>query len=251
MKLYKKYIIAQRDHKTVYHIDGEIIKVFDQNYPKAHVLEEAMTAAYVESYGAPAPSVTAVTQIDGKWAISMEHIEGETMHDRMLREPRKKKKLLEKFVDIQIAMTQYKANGLRNTIDKHIEEVTNFPGLDPSVRYELLQRLQGMKRHTNLCHGDFVPSNVILTENGGYRVVDWTHATQGNAGADAAWTYLHFCLHHPDFADEYLKIYCKKSDTAIQYIQKWMPIVAVGRLAKNHPEEKELLEKWINIVDYM
>ena len=86
-----------------------------------------------------------------------------------------------------------------------------------------------MKRHTKLCHGDFVPSNIILTPDGGYKVIDWAHATSGNAGADAALTYLQFTLEDQDLADKYLKLYSRKSNTAIQYVQKWMPIVAAGQ----------------------
>ena len=82
-------------------------------------------------------------------------------------------------------------------------------------------------------------------------VVDWSHATQGNAGADAALTYLELTLQDPALADKYLKLYSKKSDIAIQYIQTWMPIVAAGQLTKAKTDaEKELLTKWISIAEY-
>jgi thiamine kinase-like enzyme len=108
-----------------------------------------------------------------------------------------------------------------------------------------------MRRHTKLCHGDFVPSNIILTEDGGYKVIDWAHATQGNAGADAALTCLKFTLQDPDLAERYLKLYSRKSDTAIQYVQRWMPIVAAGQLAKAESEaERALLSRWISVAEY-
>ena len=59
---------------------------------------------------------------------------------------------------------------------------------------ELLTRLGSMPRHTKLCHGDFNPSNVIVEKNGKMTVIDWAHASQGNASADAAMTYC--CLHY-------------------------------------------------------
>ena len=46
--------------------------------------------------------------------------------------------------------------------------------------------------------------------------------TQGNASADAAMTYLLFALESQEKADLYLKIFCKKSDTAMQYVQQWL-----------------------------
>ena len=81
-------------------------------------------------------------------------------------------------------------------------------------------------------------------------VVDWAHATQGNASADAAMTYLLFALKDQKKADLYLKLFCKKSDTARQYVQKWMPIVAASQSVKGNAKEREFLLSWVNVVDY-
>ena len=45
-------------------------------------------------------------------------------------------------------------------------------------------------------------------------------------------------------------MYCLRSDTAKQYVQKWIPIVAASRLTKAKQEEDEFLRKWIDVVDY-
>ena len=66
--------------------------------------------------------------------------------------------------------------------------------LDATTRYDLHTRLEGMPKHNKVCHGDFRPSNVIISEDGTPYVIDWSHATQGNASADAARTYLCFWL---------------------------------------------------------
>ena len=42
----------------------------------------------------------------------------------------------------------------------------------------------------------------------------------------------------------------KKSDTAIQYVQKWMPIVAASQSLKGNEAEKDFLSSWVNVVDY-
>lgn len=72
-----------------------------------------------------------------------------------------------------------------------------------------------MPKHDKVCHGDFNPSNIIVTKDGGLYILDWAHATQGNASADVARTYLLFCLEGDRAkADKYLDLFCKKSDTA-------------------------------------
>ena len=251
MKLNKKDIILERKNKTVYKTDDAIIKVFAEGHPKTGVFNEALITAYVESYGVKAAKVLWVEEIDGKWAIATEFIPGKTLEQCMKDEPERMEEWLNKLVDIQLEVNGFKAVGLRNTIDKRAEEIKALTDLDPSTLYELQQRLHGMKRHTKLCHGDFVPSNIILTEDGDYRVVDWSHATQGNAGADAALTYMSMSLTDPALAEKYLKLYSRKSNTAIQYVQKWLPIVAAGQLKKAKTEEETaLLEKWISVAEY-
>lgn len=89
-----------------------------------------------------------------------------------------------------------------------------------------------------------------MDENGKMTVVDWAHATQGNASADAAMTYLLFALKDEKMADLYMKIFCKKSDTARQYVQQWLPIVAAAQMTKENALEKEFLMKWIDVMDY-
>ena len=75
--------------------------------------------------------------------------------------------------------------------------------------------------------------------------------TQGNASADAARTYLLFWLAgNIDGAEKYLDLFCKKTDTAKQYVQKWMPIVAASQSVKGNANEREFLSSWVDVVDY-
>ena len=63
-------------------------------------------------------------------------------------------------------------------------------------------------KEKHLCHGDYNPSNVILTENGEYYVIDWAHATQGNASADSAKTFLLFSIQgKTEIAEKYLNLF--------------------------------------------
>ena len=78
-----------------------------------------------------------------------------------------------------------------------------------------------MHKHDKVCHGDFNPSNIIITDDGKAYIIDWAHATQGNASADAARTYLVFALAgQQKLADKYLNLFCEKSGIGKQYVQK-------------------------------
>ena len=108
-----------------------------------------------------------------------------------------------------------------------------------------------MPKHTKLCHGDFSPSNIIVQEDGTMYVIDWVHATKGNASADIARTYLILALSDKEAADWYLDKFCEKTNTQKKYVQDWLPMVAAAQLTKKRPEEQALLESWLNICDHM
>ena len=131
-----------------------------------------------------------------------------------------------------------------------IRQISDAEGLNSVNRYDLLTRLDGMPKHVKLCHGDFQPNNIIVTNDGTMYVLDWVHATQGNASADAARTYLLLCLEDQARADKYMELFCEKTDTDRRYVQQWLPRVAAAQLTKHRPEEAELLHKWVDICDY-
>lgn len=184
-------IIAVRNHKTVYR-DGELcMKVFDETYSKADILAEALNQARVEETGLAIPQIREVTVTDGKWTIITDFIRGKTLAQLMTEHPEKKEDWLQMLVDIQLEVLSKTCPllpKLRDKMDRKIS-MTDF---DATTRYELHTRLDSMPKHAKLCHGDFNPSNIIISDDGKPYILDWAHATQGNASADAARTYLLF-----------------------------------------------------------
>ena len=250
MKLEENNIIVKRPYKTVYRCDDSIVKVFAETHPKSDVFNEALLTARIEETDLDIPKVKGVTQIDGKWAIEIEYKEGKTLEEMMKSDRSNIDKYMSDFVDLQIKVHSQRSPLLKGMKDKITRQINSLKILDATTRYELLTRLESMPKHNKVCHGDFNPSNVIVGKNGTMTVVDWAHATQGNASADAAMTYLLFALKDQETADLYLNMFCKKSDTARQYVQQWLPIVAASQLAKENELEKEFLMRWIDVIDY-
>lgn len=248
MKLDK--IIAVRTNKTVYRDADEAIKVFDADFSKADVLNEALNQARIEETGLNIPKIHAVTTVDGKWAIVSDYIAGKTLAQLMEENPEKKAEYLELFVDLQMKVHSQAAPALNSLKDK-MDRKISAADLDATTRYDLHTRLYSMPKHNKVCHGDFNPSNIIIKEDGTAYILDWAHATRGNASADVARTYLLFWLNGDiDGAKQYLKLFCEKSNTAKQYVEKWMPIVAASQSVKGKPEEREFLLSWVDVVDY-
>ena len=250
MKIHADKIIAVRTSKTVYRDGDTVIKVFDENYSKADVLNEALNQARIEETGLNIPKILEVSKMDGKWALTSEYIPGKTLQQLMDAEPDKKDEYLELFVKLQMEVHS-KTSPLLTKLKDKMNRKIGETDLDATTRYELHTRLEGMPKHKKVCHGDFNPSNIIIRDDGVPFIIDWSHATQGNASADVARTYLLFWLNGDiTGAEKYLDMFCKKSDTAKQYIQKWLPIVAASQSVKGRPEEREFLLNWVNVVDY-
>ena len=250
MKLENLTIIAESKGKKIYRDGSDCIKVFDKEYSKADVLNEALNQARVEDTGLRINKIRSVTMIDGKWAIVSDFIEGKTLAQLMEEEPEKKDEYLELFVDLQLHVHSKTSQRLTKLKDKMSGKI-DLADLDPTTKYELHTRLEGMPKHKKLCHGDFNPTNIIISPDGIPYILDWAHATQGNASADAARTYLLFCLRNDtETAKKYLDLFSRKSDTAKQYIQKWMPIVAASQSVKGNEHERQFLLSWVDVVDY-
>ena len=243
-------VILKETNKTIYREGNTLVKMFDETFKKSDILNEALNQARVEETGLNIPKLLEVCKIDGKWAIKMEYIEGETLESLMAKNPDKKDEYLELFVNLQIEIHSKTApllNKLWDKMNRKIDE-TN---LDATTRYDLHTRLSTLPKHHKVCHGDFNPSNIIIGKDGKAYVIDWSHATQGNASADIARTYLLFNLKgEKEFAEKYLNLFCKKTDTAKQYVQKWIPIVAASQSVKGKPEEREFLMNWVDVFDY-
>jgi aminoglycoside phosphotransferase (APT) family kinase protein len=247
--------MVERPNKTIYRENGKVYKVMGPEYPASDVFNEALNLAAVGETELRTPKILEVTKVDGRWAIVWEYVEGATLLELMKQEPARFDEYLNRFVDIQLEMHRYSATRLPILIDKMHRKI-RASGLDATIRYELHTRLDSMPRHTKLCHGDFTPSNIVITKDNEACIIDWSHASQGNASADAAQTWLSFSF-YPDIfpgsagiAEKYLSLFCKKSDTARQYVEKWISIVSASQLVKGQPEEREFLLRQVNVVEY-
>ncbi|MDR2658337.1 MAG: phosphotransferase [Oscillospiraceae bacterium] len=244
-------IIAVRSAKTVYRDGDRVIKEFGEDYSKADILREAHNQALIEETPLNIPKIREINKNDGRWTIVMDFIPGKTLERLIKEEPARKSDYIALMVELQLGMHAQRAPKLDYLRDKMHRKIGEAD-LMPSVRYELQTRLDSLPAHVKVCHGDFQPSNIVVREGDGAPfILDWSHATQGNASADAARSYLLFHL-AGDFsgAATYIKLFCERSGTAESYVKKWLPIVAASQSVKGNPAEREFLMHWIDVVEY-
>ena len=240
-------VIKVRNNKTIY-LDGDkCIKVFNADCAKSDVFNEALNQARIEETGLNIPKVLEIATVDGKWAIISEYVKGKSLAELMEENPEKKGEYLELLVDLQMNVHSKVSPLLNKLRDKMCRKIADSD-FDATVRYSLHTHIQAMPKHNKVCHGDFIPSNVIIAEDGTPYILDWSHATQGNAAADVARTYLLLLLDGDSAAaDEYLELYCKKSGAEKQYVEKWVPIVAASHTTEGNDKEREFFASFVNV----
>ena len=243
-------IIAVRTTKTVYRYGDTCIKAFGQEYTKEDVLSEALNQARIEGLGLNVPKILGVTTVEDRWAIVSEYISGKTLAQLMQENPGKRDEYLKLLVKTQMdvhARTCPSLPRLKDILNLRISETE----LNATVRYGLHASLESMPKHVKVCHGDFVPSNIVIRDDGTPYILDWSCASQGNASADAVRTYQLFCLSGDrGAADRYLELFCLESGTAMQYVRKWFPIVAAAQSVQGSDAERKFMLELVRLAGH-
>lgn len=240
-------VITVRNSKTVYR-DGDIcIKVFDKNYDKTDILNEALNQARAEKTSLLVPEIKQFTETGGKWTIVSSYIKGKTLDRLIFENPDKSDEYIDLFAALHAKLHLQKASGFASLKDKMDLKIRSAPLPEP-VKDSLLSKLAGLTSSSKnvLCHGDFALDNIIITGEGSAYILDWAHACTGSAAADVSWSYLQLWLkRNAKTAAQYVNLYCKKTGTQKQYIKDFIPLAAAAHISGAAEKEREFLLSWI------
>lgn len=232
--------------------DGVAYKIFDKSFSSTQIFYEAMLQTMAGEAGVRVPKILGVEQIDDRFAILSEYIEGQTVAELMEENPAKKDYYLGLLADTQLLINSKSVADIKKLKHKLSREIKALEEIDEIKKYELETRLASMPEHNKLCHGNFGPENVIIDGMDNIVVLDWVAAVRGNAAADAAKTYLKLTLTSTEMAEGYITLFCEKAGTERQYVYEWLPLIAASTLSgKNLSEkEKKVLLSWLDVAQY-
>ena len=243
-------MIGVRNNRTIYRDGAHKIKVFEAGTEKADVFREAFKLAAIESVGLEVPKIHGVEEQDGKWMIISEYIGGKTLDRLMLENPEDRSRYLEQFVKLHCSIHSQRMNVQSvRSIERMTDEVNRLiaaSDLPATVRFDLHSRLDRMPKADRLCHGDFNPTNVVFSRDGKPYILDWEYACCGDPCADAAVTYLEFCLDGEEAAaEEYCRLYCESAECDISAVHRWIPVMAAALSVGRVLSEREKLIGWM------
>ena len=228
--------IGSGKEAEVFEFGEAVIKLYKTGVPKRTVFREAAALAQAEALGLPVPSVGGVRQIDGRWGMVMDRIDGRSFADVIDAQPAEKAARLKEMALLHRGIHACKATffgGLKARLEADIRRAAL---LSEDQRRRLLENLAALPDGDRLCHGDFHPWNVLGWPSR-LSVIDWMAASRGSPAADVCRSYVLIRSIAPDMASSYVEAYAQLSGERLEDIFKWRPVVAAARLAEDVPDE--------------
>lgn len=263
MKFNRENMIGQGNTAEIYRLDdNKILKLFRNGLDKRIIEQEYQNGSFIQNVLDCVPKVYEMVEVDGRYGIIYQEIQGTNMLKRMLTSLWKintfAKELAHYHIDIQRPI-----EGHLITVKEKLEDDLNHAEILSVENKEIIREyLRQLPDGNELCHFDFHPGNIMLTEEKAF-LIDWMTACCGDACADVArtCTMLKYgqVAHAPWLMRQlisifqyhiykiYIKEYLKISNKKIEEIERWELPIAAARLREWIPEsEKQVLLQLVN-----
>ncbi len=258
-------IIGKGASATVYSYNGNALKLYEDNRSESNVEYEFQLNKVIQIHFEKMPKALEKVNIDNKYGILFEKVEGELFQDVMIKTFLKVKVHAKAFAQLFHKINSVSLDEDSMTWD-YVDSVQKSDQISDEVKKAILIRCENLEIGDKLCHGDFHPGNILVTENG-FKVIDWPTAHIGNpcydvarslillsdpmAKNEAPWylrkvtsLYLHIFMKH--FLKEYIKI----SNYTMKDIEKYILLAATLRLNDCVSESKTWLHHLIEDILY-
>ncbi|MEN8904737.1 MAG: aminoglycoside phosphotransferase family protein [Clostridiales bacterium] len=232
--------------------EGKIVKLFLDKIPKSDIENEFYVSQNLFKENFPVAKAYKIIKYKKRYGIVYEKINGKTMLSyfsfnilTMINLSKAFAKLQNDFQkEINFSLHSYKKNLVYNINQTRL--------LNKKLKQQILDYTEKLPEGNLLCHGDFHPDNIIITDNG-FVVIDWLTASVGSKYADFSRTVL--LIRYGSIPKgktiieniminsarrTFLNKYIKKSNINIKEVNKWILPVAAGRLNESIPEKEKL-----------
>lgn len=172
--------------------EGKVLKLFSSWASKEAIDYEYLAAREIKAIGLPVPQVYEITNIDGRWGIVFERVDGPSMLKCVEEAPWKLFSAARKLADLHVFVHSFKGSSLLIKQKEQVAQCINeADGYSHAQKTEAKSVLDEMPEGTSVCHGDFHPANILFGRAGPV-IIDWADASIGHALADVARTSVLF-----------------------------------------------------------
>ena len=256
MKLGKK--LGSGMTAEVYEIGSDnVLKLFLENIPTGWVEYEFKIAHEAGKLFDSAPKSYKIETVGNRTGIVYEQAFGEELSTLLQEDPTRAERFGDAMGGIHAEMHALSTENLPPQKARYESEIKASASILKEKSEKVLTKLSSLETKNILCHGDFHLGNIMLFDEK-YSVIDWMNSCAGNPEADVCRTLL--MLETPysvqtvpeelkqivseiltKVKESYLKSYLSKSESTVEKIEEWRPIVAAARLKENIPGEQDWL----------
>ena len=247
-------LIGQGRIAEIYAWDNDrVLKLFREWCPLDWVDYEARIARAVYATGVRAPAVGEIIELDGRRGIIYERVYGPSMMQQLATKPWTFLQAAPLLAELHVAMHACLAPELPSLRRRLADKIQAAVPLSPGLKEAALNALDRLPDDNFLCHGDFHPDNVLMSQQGPV-IIDWPDATRGHPLADVARSRLLMQVGglspgttqrwliqslRAMFRTLYLRRYFELRPASREQLAAWQLPVAAARLSEDIPEERE------------
>jgi len=228
---------------------GWVLKLYFDRCESEIETYERRIASAVCATGLPVPTVGEIVNVNGREGLLYQKCEGQPMGDDLAKHPWRLVSYARTWTELHAEMharpIQADLPSLRRRLEHKIRDAKPLP---ENLRAAALKALEAMPDGDRLCHGDFHPGNIMLSQPEPV-IIDWIDATIGSPLADVARTSIlvqGMIEVEPQFSRfqrfglrlmhvVYLRRYFQLRPDGFDEYRRWLPIVAAARLNENVP----------------
>ena len=224
--------------------DDKILKLFYTGYPKEAVEREYYNAKVIEDLGFAKPKAHNLIEQDKRNGIIYDRIEGESLLQWVLKSSNIEA-CAEHMAKLHKSILSNRISGVQSYKDFLKFHIEMAKRLSLNEREKALELLDKLPEGDTLCHGDFHPGNILMSE--APTVIDFMNICRGNYLYDIARTVflIEYTPVSGDFSDkeklmwlkrELANLYLENMKVTRDMIRDYLSVISVAR-AGECPDE--------------
>jgi Ser/Thr protein kinase RdoA (MazF antagonist) len=233
---------------------GRILKLYHSWTTAGEAEMEAERVQAVVAAGVNTPNALEVISHDEREGIVFERVDGSTLTDVLVIGGQDWERLARQMAELHVSIHAHTSTELAPLRERLRRKIRRGVGLRADQKEVILDKLAGLPDGDQVCHNDFHPDNILVTDRG-LVPIDWVDAARGNPLADIARTVIlmrfaslpkHLPRQVADelnrqrhrFLDAYLHTYEVLRPFSPFELQTWSYVVAAARLDERLDDEE-------------
>jgi len=169
--------------------EDRALKLFREGLPAEVVDREADVTRRVHDAALPAPAVHGVVEVNGRLGITFDRVRGPSMFHILIARPWAVRRQAAVLADLHARLHNASVPGLPSQRARLERRIRSAGEHDPALRDAVLAEVARLPNGNAVCHGDFHPDNVLISDTGPI-IIDWLDASAGRPEADVARSLL-------------------------------------------------------------